>query len=157
MIASTCCFTGHRAIPTEVLTRLRPDLIGEISGLYSGGYRHFISGAALGFDTFAAEVVCSLKKELPDIKLWLAVPHKDHGQNWNPADIKRLEDIKNQSYKVEILSDWFYNDCYHARDRWMVRRSSECIAYYTGSTSGGTAYTAAYTLTNGCNFINLFK
>lgn len=43
----------------------------------SNGYLYFISGLALGFDIFAAEMVLEIKKEYPKIKLIAVLPCKD--------------------------------------------------------------------------------
>ena len=45
-----------------------------IHALYYCGYKHFISGGALGMDMFAAEAVVELRKEYPEIVLEMVSP-----------------------------------------------------------------------------------
>ena len=54
---TTCCFTGHRRIPPEVVAPLRERLEAEIESLIRQGVRYFGAGGALGFDPLAAEAV----------------------------------------------------------------------------------------------------
>ena len=45
------CFTGHRAIPPQELPALTERLDRVLEALYQHGFRDFICGGALGFDT----------------------------------------------------------------------------------------------------------
>jgi len=58
----TVCFTGHRALnhQDENLVRQLWPLLEE---LYRRGYRDFLCGGALGFDTVAAEYVVQLRNK----------------------------------------------------------------------------------------------
>ena len=67
----TCCFTGHRTVPVGEKAQIEGALLKAIALLYTKGYRHFIAGGALGFDTMAANAVLSLKKRVKDITLTL--------------------------------------------------------------------------------------
>ena len=51
----TCCFTGHRKLPTEKLNKITDELEKTVIGLIADGYRFFGTGGALGFDTVAAQ------------------------------------------------------------------------------------------------------
>ena len=70
----TCCFTGHRRLPSEEIPVLRKRLEEEIRRLYREGFHYFAAGGALGFDTLAALAVLSLRKELPGLRLILVLP-----------------------------------------------------------------------------------
>ena len=48
-----------------------------IQSLYDMGYRHFISGGALGMDMFAAEAVLELRAQHPDMILEMVSPFDD--------------------------------------------------------------------------------
>ena len=54
MKLQTCCFTGHRKIPTGQYDDLRLRLDAAIEMMIGRGYRFFGVGGALGFDTMAA-------------------------------------------------------------------------------------------------------
>ena len=150
----TCCFTGHRQIPVEkveiVKTRLREALISAVNS----GYRYFGAGGALGFDTLAANEVLALKDYCLDVRLILVLPCKSQARGWKSRDIEVYEAIKKSAYKVEYISENYYNGCMHKRNRHLVDNSSMCICYLTKK-SGGTHYTVHYTEEHGLNIINL--
>ena len=70
----TVCFTGHRHLPPDKRNAVAASLIRAIAEAYSNGYRRFMCGGALGFDTIAALQVLELKKVHPDIRLILVIP-----------------------------------------------------------------------------------
>lgn len=76
MKEKTCCFTGHRKIPSEQYNRIAERLKAEIIGLIRQGVIYFGVGGALGFDTMAAQAVLALKESYPQIKLILVLPCK---------------------------------------------------------------------------------
>ena len=63
----TCCFTGHRKLPTEKLNKITDELEKTVIGLIADGYLFFGTGGALGFDTVAAQTVIRLKDKYPKI------------------------------------------------------------------------------------------
>ena len=62
-ITQTCCFTGHRPdkLPWGLdegdprCLAVKRSLARELDGLYRRGFRHFISGMAMGCDLYFAE------------------------------------------------------------------------------------------------------
>ena len=54
-------FTGHRRISNIERDRLRQILPDVITALFREGISTFISGAAIGFDTLAAQAVLSVR------------------------------------------------------------------------------------------------
>lgn len=70
----TCCFTGHRKLPTEKLDKITSELEKTVIGLIADGYRFFGAGGAIGFDTVAAQTVIRLKDKYPKIRLILVLP-----------------------------------------------------------------------------------
>lgn len=155
MSGMVCCFTGHRDIKADDLRRIKPRLIGSIESLYREGYTVFISGAAIGFDTYAAAVTASMRAACPGLKLWLAVPFRGHDGCWNEPDRSRFLAISQLCDKEIVLSERYYRGCYQMRDRWMAEHSTACIACYSGG-GGGTAYTIAYALKLGLRVINIW-
>ena len=71
---NTCCFTGHRIIPSGEKETIRNLLETAIEKAIQDGYRFFGAGGALGFDTLAAQTVLTLKQQYPHIRLILVLP-----------------------------------------------------------------------------------
>ena len=113
------------------------------------GYRCFITGGAIGFDTLSAQTVLNAKQEhrRKKIKLILAIPCPEQADGWEQADIDVYEHIKILADSVVYVSTHNKKGCMHKRNRYMVDNSSLCIAYMTRQ-SGGTAYTVKYAQEN---------
>lgn len=141
----TACFTGHRVIPADVLPALTDRLDGVLLALYRRGYRIFISGAALGFDTLAAERVLALRNAHPDVQLVLAIPCSNQSERWNPEQGERYERMVYSADRTHVLSPKYYNGCMQVRNRFMVDRSSFCLCYLSHM-KGGTLSTVAYAM-----------
>ena len=87
-----CAFTGYR--PQKMpfgFNESDPRCIDfkrrvkeTIQALYDMGYRHFISGGALGMDMFAAEAVLELRAQRPDMSLEMVSPFDDQAARWSP-------------------------------------------------------------------------
>ena len=125
-----------------------------IISLIHKGVRYFGAGGALGFDTFAAQIVLELKNEHPQIKLILVLPCADQSAHWSAEDIRSYEAIRAGADKVVCLSDHYYHGCMHERNRHLVNHSGYCICYLS-SDSGGTAYTVAYAKAQGLVVMNI--
>ena len=132
----TCCFTGHRTIPVNEKSQIEGALLKAIAFLYTKGYRHFIAGGALGFDTMAANAVLTLKKRVKDITLTLILPCADQSAAWRSADKAVYDAQKAEADELVCLSEKYYDGCMQKRNAEMVRRSSACIAYLTRPRSG---------------------
>ena len=139
----TCCFTGHRVIPSDEKETISNSLKSAIEKAIQNGYRFFGTGGALGFDTMAAKTVLELKREYPHIRLILVLPCVDQTTGWKQDDIDEYERIKALSDKVVYTSREYTSGCMHKRNRHLVDNSSLCICYLT-RLSGGTAYTVRY-------------
>ena len=101
---------------------------------------------------WATEIVIEKRKDNPDIKLIMAIPHPDFEKRWNPDD-RLLYDyaIKNADL-VKLINDHYFNGCYQIRNIWMVDRSSRVIAVYNGA-AGGTRNTIEYAKSAGINVV----
>lgn len=150
----TCCFTGHRHIPPEVLPALSAELETTVRGLINSGVRYFGAGGALGFDTLAAETVLRLRDEFSHIRLILVLPCRDQARGWPENDIVRYENILRRADKCRYISERYRRGCMHQRNRYMVDNSSVCVAYCTRHT-GGSAYTVGYAREQGVNVVLL--
>ncbi len=146
----TLCFTGHRKIKEgESIQRMKEyvDFALEI------GYRTFLCGMAMGFDSLCFDYVLEKKKKYKDILLVACVPC--HGQEkFFPAEEqeKYAKRLKKADLRI-ILSDKYTSGCMHARNRFMVDRSS-CVISYLREETGGTAYTVKYAEGEKVNFLS---
>ena len=141
----TCCFTGHRTVPVGEKAQIEGALLKAIALLYTKGYRHFIAGGALGFDTMAAVAVLAAKAQYPacDVRLELFLPCRDQTKGWRPEDVRRYEDILRRADAVVYASEAYTRTCMHLRNRMLVDGSDLCLAYLY-EYRGGTHYTCTY-------------
>lgn len=127
-----------------------------VNSAIQSGYRCFITGGAIGFDTLSAQTVLNAKQEhkRKKIKLILAIPCPEQANDWEKSDIDEYERIKTLADSVVYVSTHNKKGCMHKRDRYMVDNSSLCIAYMTRQ-SGGTAYTVKYAQENNKKICNI--
>ena len=150
----TCCFTGHRKIPSEQYKYIVGRLRNELIQLIESGIIYFGTGGALGFDTLAAQAVLLSKADYPQIKLILVLPCREQTRGWMHGDIKIYEDIKASADKVVYTSEHYDQGCMFNRNRHLADNSGVCICYLTEPT-GGTAYTVRYAKSKGLKIINI--
>lgn len=145
----TCCFTGHRNIPSidkETIEKALPIILEK---LYTEkGIKNFIAGGAYGFDTLAATQVLDLKKSHPDVRLILALPCENQADKWNKAQKELYTKILNAADEKIYVSKNYTSDCMHKRNRFMVDNSCSIIIYML-SPASGTGYTVRYAIDNG--------
>lgn len=155
-IQKTAMFTGHRLISAVECTRLRLELPALVTDLYAEGITHFISGAALGFDTLAAQAVLSVRDSGLPVVLWLAVPCLEQDARWRPADQEVYTSLtKRANHLIYTSLMPYYNGCMQVRNRSMVESASVCIAYFDGERRGGTSSTYRLAQSFGRRIINL--
>lgn len=152
----TCCFTGHRDMPSDRKSDIRSQLKAAVERAIQNGYRFFGAGGALGFDTMVAQTVLELKPQYPQIRLILVLPCVNQTAGWKQSDIDEYEHIKALADKVVYTSKIYYSGCMFKRNRHLVDNSSLCICYLTRQT-GGTAYTVRYAESKGVTVLNLSK
>lgn len=150
----TCCFTGHRELPTAFRKELTIKLEETIIGLIKQGIRFYGAGGARGFDALAAQTVLNLKNRYPHIRLILVLPCLTQTRGWPAADVAEYEHIKAQADKVVYTSQAYTKGCMFKRNRHLVDNSSVCVCYLTRD-SGGTAYTADYARKQGLKVIHI--
>lgn len=147
----TCCFTGHRpqsfpwkyneADPRCVLLkfRLKRQIIQAVE---QDGVIHFLTGMALGVDTWAAEIVLSLRRRW-SLTLEAVLPCKGQDARWPSESRERYQSILEQCDKVTLLQDGYTPDFFDKRNRYMIDHSDLVIAVWDGSPSG-TGNTVVY-------------
>ena len=149
----TCCFTGHRPDklpwgPDERDPRcaaLKRSLLREIEGLYRRGFRHFISGMAMGCDLYFAEAALELREKYPELSVEGAVPCPTQAERWPEPLRRRWRDILDQCDLETVVQQNYDRYCMLRRDRYMVDRSAAVLAVFDG-TPGGTQYTLNYAM-----------
>lgn len=149
-------FTGHRFYDFSQRKFIQERLTSAISEAYDHGIRNFISGFALGIDLMAAQLVQSLKCNLPGISLTAAIPFEDQAERYNIYDKRVYRRLLELADKVIVLSDCYYPRCFLDRDEFMVENASYLIAYYDGREKGGTYYTVKKARARGIPIINVY-
>lgn len=149
----TCCFTGHRPdkLPWGLDERdprcaaLKGSLLREIEGLYRRGFRHFISGMAMGCDLYFAEAALALREKYPELTVEGAAPCPTQADRWPEPLRRRWREILDRCDLETVVQQHYDRYCMLRRDRYMVERSAAILAVFNG-TPGGTQYTLNYAM-----------
>lgn len=152
----SAAFTGHRFYDFSQREFIQERLTSAISEAYDHGIRNFISGFALGIDLMAAQLVQSLKCDLPGISLTAAIPFEGQAERYNIYDKRVYRRLLELADKVIVLSDYYYPRCFLDWDKFMVENASYLIAYYDGREKGGTYYTVKKARARGIPIINVY-
>ena len=157
----TVCFTGHRSqkLPwrfneeDERCKIMKRALLLEVEKAVQRGYRTFLCGMALGFDTICAETVIELKKDYPYIQLIGAIPCRTQDCKWSEINKKRYKDLINKLDGIRcIYNEYIGPECMLERNKFMVDNSSLMIALFNGL-SGGTKTTIDYAKRQGLDIV----
>ena len=81
----TACFTGHRIVKRDFNYKRIDEAIED---LYESGYRIFLNGMALGFDTLCFKRLMVLRKVYPDIKIIACVPCNDQAELFSESALR---------------------------------------------------------------------
>ncbi len=152
----TCCFTGHRPdkLPWGLnegdprCAALKASLARALEGLYRRGFRHFISGMAMGCDLYFAQGALELRTRLPDVTVEGAVPCPTQASRWPEPLRRRWRAILDACDLETVVQQNYDRFCMLRRDRYMVDRSAAVLAVFNG-TPGGTQYTLNYAMDQG--------
>ena len=155
--ANSVAFSGHRTIAEDRKDEIRKKLRGKIRLLYAMGITNFYCGMALGFDMLAAEVVISLKAELPNLKLIAVIPYDGQNERWSAREQDRYWDILDKADDAILLSKHYFNGCLLRRNDYMLSHSCGLIAFFDGKPKGGTFYTCRKAKLMGMDIINIYK
>ena len=150
-IENACCFTGHRPKYFHFGTneqhpdclRIRAFLREQCKYLIGEGVTHFISGGAIGVDTWAIEEVIALRENHPHIILWCVLPYAGMVERFAPQDRERYERLSSHLQMVTVLNEYYHHGCMQQHNTFMCARSLYTIAVWTGKKSG-TANTVNY-------------
>lgn len=149
----TCCFSGHRPdkLPwgmdeedPRCLT-MKQSMARTLKWLYYRGFRHFISGMAMGCDLYFVEEALALRRQYPDLTVEGAVPCPTQSHRW-PEHLRHRWRQALDACDLETMVQQHYDRyCMLRRDRYMVDRSAAILAVFSG-TAGGTQYTLNYAM-----------
>ena len=147
-----CAVTGHRPqkFPfgyNEADMRcvmLKARLHREIARRITEGYTDFLSGAALGVDTWFMESVLKFRQKVGEITLTAVLPCAGQADRWTEEAKMRYRELLRQCDRVITLQERYTSGCMLARDRYLVDHADGLIAVYDGGSEGGTAYTVRY-------------
>ena len=123
--------------------RFRKTLYKVIRRMAELGYTDFVSGVAMGFDTWVAEDVLRLRAERRDVHLECAIPFPTQADRWRERDKFRRDCILAAADSVVTLSSEYTKNAFFLRNRYMVDGADAIVCCYDGQT-GGTAYTIDY-------------
>jgi len=148
---NTACFTGKRPqnLPWGYnendyrCIKLKQKLKNSVEKAINSGYNHFISGMALGVDTWAAQIVLYLKNKYPYIIMEAAIPCKNQSDKWSRKDRDLYKNIIENCDKITYIAEEYTPYCMIARNMYMVDNSSLLIAVYDNS-GGGSGNTLKY-------------
>ncbi len=155
---NTCCFTGHRDISNLTYSELAQRVHPLLENLIQNGYRYFVCGGALGFDTFAATYILALKKQGYNIQLVLMLPCLDQTAKWDNYDKCIYNDILSRADEVIYVSEsTYFSGCMQKRNRALVDASTACICYLDSMKHSGTRQTVEYAMLKGLAVVNIAK
>lgn len=147
-------FTGHRQFAgsydedSTIVTWIKERLAALIEKAVRHGYKTFVSGGALGLDTWAAEEVIRQRDAGADIHLVMAIPCTGQDVRWTPESRERYRRILKAADCVHFCSkDSYEPGCMDIRDRWMLDNVSTVLAFQERKHSGtGRAVDTALSL-----------
>lgn len=157
----TCAFTGHRPqnLPWQFneadtnCLKLKQILNQQISQLAKNGFTDFLSGMALGSDTWAAEAVLNLRKKKPALKLHCILPCKTQAEKWPVSEQERYQKILAQADSIFFTSRNYHPNCMLERNRFMVEKARLLLAVYNGQPHSGTAAAVRHAQRLSCDII----
>ena len=118
-------------------------LYETIEILIDQGYKHFISGGALGMDMFAAEAVLKLKATHPEITLEMVSPFDAQAAKWAPQYQRRHDRLFERADMVTATGHEYTKSAMFTRNRYLVNNADVLLAAYDGQ-PGGTQMTVQY-------------
>lgn len=123
---------------------LKAALSAQIEALMRSGVTEMYSGMAEGTDTWCSQIVLSLRKENPVLRLHCVLPHKGQADKWTPSAQELYHTILAQADTIEYVSWEYHRNCMLERNRRLVDHAGWLLAVYNGEQRGGTAATLRY-------------
>ena len=152
---SKCSFTGHRVIKKDLLPHVIKRLDVTVSSLINQGVVTYLSGGAIGFDTYASLTVIKYRENNPLIKLIMVLPCLNQDERWNEKDKQTYRYLLDNADKIIYVSErLYYQGCMLLRNEYLIEHSDVCVAYMLHGRSG-TSQTVRLAREQGLKVINL--
>lgn len=117
------------------------------------GAEWVISGMAIGFDTWLAQVALEM-----GLKVNAYVPFRGQHLQWPSSSRREYERILEAASSILYLREEYTSDAFHVRDRAMVDDADKILALWDPQIQqGGTFYTVNYAKGKGKEVINLWN
>ena len=141
-----CAITGHRPKSFEFgyneddirCTNLKEKIKTEILRAIDNGVDTFYTGGSLGVDTWAAEIVLSLKNDY-DIRLILVLPGRTQHLKWPKSAQARYLDVIDVADEIIYMYNGpgFFDLQYMIlRNEYLINNTDMLISVYNGKKSG---------------------
>ena len=132
----SCSFTGHREIKKEHVEHLPGFIARAIEYAYSKGCRRFMTGGALGFDTFAAREIIKFRMTHPDTLLVLVLPCENQSDRWNSRQRSSYDYTVSEADEVIYIEREYTPLCMKKRNKYIADRADIMISYISKEYSG---------------------
>lgn len=155
-------FTGHRPDRLGGYNERNPLAeavkawgLRTIARFLVAGYDTFITGGALGFDTWMGEILMAdIQVQLPDgeqrlfprssWQLRVYAPFMGQAHKWPPHAQERYMRLLKAADEVRYISEKYGPDAMHKRNRAIVIDCNALVACFDGSRAGGTWHAMHY-------------
>ncbi len=134
-----CAVSGHRILKKDFSEEKLKELFRL---LILDGFKVFLSGMAIGFDTVCCKVLFELKKEY-DIKIIGCIPFKGQESTFSLEQKKTYNKYVQNCDDTVILYDEYIKCAFFERNRLMID-NCELLVAYIYENKGGTYYTVKY-------------
>ena len=124
-----------------------------MENLVKKGYKYFLVGMALGFDTACFSILLELKKDL-DIKIIACVPCPEQADNFNENQRILYDKMLSVADQTIVISPKYTSTCMRKRNKFMVDNSSVLVSYVRRERSG-SKFTEKYAISNNLTIIKL--
>lgn len=146
----TCFVTGHR-IMLEDIEEISVEKV--FLKLIDGGYRVFLIGMALGFDSMCFRILEKIREE-KEIKIIACIPCKSQAEKFCYEEKKEYERMLKSADEKIYISKEYTPYCMMKRNMFMVDNSNVLVAYKRRD-KGGAAKTVAYAEKKDCMVIEI--
>ena len=131
-------FTGYRpekmpfveSKKDEAYLKFRKRQLQVIERLIERGCTHFISGVAMGFDTWVAEDILALQKNNSSLELECAIPFPGQADRWSTSDQKRRYKILTHATSSVIVCEHYSSNCFFERNKYMVNKADSPMSLH---------------------------
>ena len=133
-------FSGHRILDDDFSENLLEE---TILSYIESGYKYFLVGMAIGFDTKCFLILERLRKIYTSIKIIACIPCSEQPEYFSKKNKDLYYEMIKSADEQVLVSPSYYKGCMQKRNKFMVDNSSVLIAYLNKKT-GGTYSTVKY-------------